>query len=94
MRNTLLSRVALVVLGVSLLTSCATQPAPPLDSWLAQSPPGFWMGIVHGLVAPLALLGSIFLDIRIYAFPNSGGWYDFGYVLGLFTSIGGSTAAR
>ena len=38
---------------------------------------------------------SLFKDgYRIYAFPNSGAWYDFGYLIGLTCWAGGSHAAR
>jgi hypothetical protein len=33
-------------------------------------PPGFLMGLVHGFISLFSLLGSLFLDIRIYGFPN------------------------
>jgi hypothetical protein len=71
------------------LASCAHQP---LQGVLAG--PGFFMGIVHGLVAPIALVASIFTDVRIYAFPNGGGWYDFGFLLGLSAWGGGAAASR
>jgi len=60
------------------LTSCATQPANQ-----SFDPPGFFSGLIHGLLIVFSLLASIFSDVRIYSFPNSGGWYDFGYVLGI-----------
>jgi len=60
----------------TLLTGCATQPAPGAG-------PGFLMGLLHGLIAPASLVGSFFWDIRIYAFPNAGLGYDFGFMLGL-----------
>lgn len=79
----------MVVAAFLLLTSCATQPGSYSSS------PGFFMGVLHGMLVPLSLIGSIFMDIRIYAFPNSGFFYDLGYVLGiLFLSnfiIGGAT---
>jgi hypothetical protein len=31
-------------------------------------------------------------DVRIYAFPNSGGWYDFGYLFGVAMFLGGCGA--
>ena len=72
-----------------LLTACATQGAPPAQPAV----PGFWMGLVHGAIAPLALIGHIFdHSIRIYAVPNSGGWYDFGFLLGLSVIWGGGSA--
>jgi len=67
-------------LGLALvLAGCATQPTPSGGDL-----PGFFSGIWNGFSAPFALIGSIFWDIRVYAFPNSGGWYDFGYFLGFW----------
>ena len=70
---------------VLVLSSCATQPDLNADD-----PPGFFMGFIHGLVSLFALIGSAFTDIRVYAFPNSGGWYDLGFVLGAALFYGGS----
>jgi hypothetical protein len=51
---------------------------------VAAGAPGFWAGLWHGLIFPLAWLVSLFTDkVAIYAVPNSGGWYDFGYFLGI-----------
>lgn len=62
-----------------LLSACASQPIPE-----AYNPPGFFSGLWHGLIVPFALIGHIFDDsVRIYAFPNSGGWYDIGFVIGI-----------
>ena len=45
---------------------------------------GFWYGLWHGMIAAWAFLISLFYDdIAIYAVYNNGGWYDFGYVLGI-----------
>ena len=70
--------ISITALCLVLLVGCATQPLP-----VAADPPGFFSGIFHALLLPLAFPGSIFLDIRIYAFPNSGFFYDLGYVIGL-----------
>ena len=41
--------------------------------------PGFWKGLWHGIIAPIAFIVSLFSDhVRIYALPNAGRWYDFG----------------
>jgi hypothetical protein len=76
----------LLLLPALVLAACATQPAPP-----AAGAPGFWLGLVHGLIAPLALILSLFEPVRIYAFPNAGGWYDLGYFLGIAGALGGGT---
>jgi hypothetical protein len=46
--------------------------------------PGFWAGLWHGFIFPVAWLVSLFVpSVAIYAVPNNGGWYDFGYFLGI-----------
>jgi hypothetical protein len=76
----------LIIAGVALLAACAEQPIPPVSS-----PPGFFSGLLHGAIAPFALVGSIFFDFRIYAFPNSGWFYDLGFLLGLGAVWGGGS---
>jgi len=49
------------------LTGCATQPPPDTTN-----PPGFFLGLVHGLIIVFSFIASLFTDCRIYAFPNSG----------------------
>ena len=67
--------------GALALTGCAaTQQA---DAVSAQSP-GFWLGLWHGFIFPVAWVVSLFVGkVAIYAVPNNGGWYDFGYFLGI-----------
>ncbi len=64
-----------------LATGCAaTQSATAV----APHAPGFWFGLWHGFIFPVAWCVSLFTDkVAIYSVPNSGGWYDFGYFLGI-----------
>ena len=78
----------LMFCAVALLASCATQPPPS-----AYDPPGFFSGLLHGFLIVFSLIASIFTEHRIYAFPNSGGWYDLGYVFGAASFLGGSGAS-
>lgn len=72
-----------------LLSACATQPVVEVASH-----PGFLRSLRHGAIAPLAFLGSLFSEgIAIHAFPNAGGWYDFGFLPGLTMRGGGGHAA-
>lgn len=72
------------------LVGCATQPMP-----VADGAPGFWWGLLHGLISFFALIGHLFdSDIRMYAYPNSGGWYDFGFFLGIASLGGGAASSR
>jgi hypothetical protein len=69
--------IAIVVLAV-MMTACANQPYAP------SSTPGFFLGLWHGFSTPISFVGSLLMDdVRIYAFPNSGRWYDFGFLIGL-----------
>lgn len=63
----------------TLLAACATQAPAGVEP----EAPGFLMGLVHGVIAPFAWVVSLFdPKTAIYAVPNNGGWYDFGFVLG------------
>src|SRR5262249_26439404 len=79
----------LLALGLFVASSYyATQQVPTVHK-----PPGFLMGLVHGFISLFALLGSLFLNIRIYGFPNSGVGYDVGFVLGAALFYGGIALA-
>jgi hypothetical protein len=78
-------RLPILVLAGLALAACATQPAPT-----GGDVPGFWLGLLHGAIAPLSLIMSLFRDVRLYAFPNAGGWYDLGFFLGIAGALGGS----
>jgi len=70
-----------IVLPACLTTACAATQDPHA---VAASAPGFWLGLWHGLIFPLAWIVSLFAhNVAIYAVPNNGGWYDFGYFLGI-----------
>jgi hypothetical protein len=70
-----------IALPACLHTACAATQAPAAVNAHA---PGFLAGLWHGLIFPLAWLVSLFAsNIAIYAVPNNGGWYDFGYFLGI-----------
>lgn len=64
-----------------LATGCAATQA---SDAVAKGAPGFWFGLWHGFIFPVAWIVSLFTDkVAVYAVPNSGGWYDFGYFLGI-----------
>ena len=74
-------RRALILAAALTLTACAATQAP---ATVAPAAPGFWLGLWHGFIFPVAWVVSLFMaDIAIYAVPNNGGWYDFGYFLGI-----------
>ena len=76
-------RFLMVIATTLLLSACAaTQTDAALAT--AATTPGFWLGVWHGFIFPVAFVVSLFIpDVAIYAVPNNGGWYDFGYFLGI-----------
>jgi hypothetical protein len=48
-------------------------------------PIGFFSGLFHGFIIIISFIGSLFFDdISIYAIYNNGGWYNFGYISGVY----------
>ena len=75
-------------IGVALLIAgCAGQPPPDTSG-----APGFFYGLLHGFLILIDFVIGLFSDVRIYAYPNSGGWYDFGFLLGASMFLGGGGA--
>jgi hypothetical protein len=82
---------ALLAVGLS---ACAAGPNPEVasaggDGVIA----GFWLGLWHGVIAPITLVVSLFTaDVSIYEVHNSGGWYDVGFFLGFGVLLGGGAS--
>lgn len=78
-----MNRKVFVAIGLALmLTACAD--VVPVTAPEGMSVPGFWYGLWHGLIAPIAFFVSLFdNDVAVYSVVNSGGWYDFGFLLGV-----------
>jgi hypothetical protein len=78
--------VSIGILMVLMVACTATQP----NTFPGGNIPGFWFGLWHGFIAPITFVISLFPnDLRIYAFPNAGLWYDFGFMLGISGFSGG-----
>jgi hypothetical protein len=72
--------LALIALAFALTACAATQAADAV----APGAPGFLLGLWHGFIFPVAWVVSLFVpSVAVYAVPNDGGWYDFGYFLGI-----------
>ncbi|MFL6849229.1 MAG: hypothetical protein ACJ8EH_00035 [Sphingomicrobium sp.] len=75
-----MKRLALLAIAL-MLSACAATQAPDA---VAPAAPGFLYGLWHGFIFPVAWIVSLFTDkVAVYAVPNNGGWYDFGYFLGV-----------
>jgi len=74
-----------------ILAGCATQMAGVVKP----EAPGFWLGLVQGFIAPVTFIVSLFShDVAVYAVPNNGAWYNFGFVLGIGGFAGGASQTR
>ena len=88
-----MKRALLLVAATLLLTACVATEAP---SAVSPTAPGFLLGVWHGFAFPVTFILSLFTDdISIYAVPNNGHWYDFGYFVGVcFLGVGARTTKR
>ena len=65
---------------ILLLTSCTAGNA----QFSPESPAGFWYGLWHGVISVIMLIVHVFNEsVGVYEINNSGGWYDFGFLLGV-----------
>ena len=82
--------LALVLILVLAACSAGANPevgSPHVDGGVA----GFWMGLWHGLIAPITFVISLFRDsVNIYEVHNSGNWYNLGFLLGAMMFFGSS----
>ena len=84
-------RLFSVVGAAALLAGCA---APGNPAVALPGTPGFWQGLWHGMIFPVTFFVSLFNhSVGVYAAVNDGGWYNFGFFLGIGMSMGGSARA-
>ena len=88
MKNSnLLKWLFFAVIAVFLLSSCAAG-----NEKFDIDPAGFWMGLWHGFISLVTFIISLFNDnVAIYEANNNGGWYNFGFILGIAIFYGGSS---
>lgn len=86
--------IVAVLLLLLVMTGCAAGPnvqegvAPP-DGGVA----GFWLGLWHGVIAPITFVVSLFSEtVNVYEVHNNGGWYNLGFILGAGVLLGGGGA--
>ena len=87
-----ISLVMLVVLALVLLAGCAPGPNQ-LRGSAGESGvvAGFWRGLWNGIIAPVTFIISLFTPkVQMYDVHNNGGWYNFGFILGMSIIFGGS----
>jgi hypothetical protein len=88
-KKTLIILFLFIVLAI---ISCTAGPNELANAIMKEGEPsGFWLGLWHGFIAPVTFIISLFKDtISIYEVYNNGGWYDFGFMIGIMVIGGGS----
>ena len=92
------TQINYVVIGIGMivlltLTGCADHVE--FTKAAEMTPVGFWYGLWHGMILPFAWVVSLFnSDVAIYAMYNNGGWYDFGFALGVGSLSRGLNSLR
>lgn len=82
--------IILALAAVMLIAGCAADNEMYVDK-----PAGFWAGLWHGLICFVAFIISLFTDkVGIYEVNNTGGWYNFGFILGAMIALGGGSRAN
>ena len=91
-----LAKSCLIFLLLAVLFAGCAVVSPHVEDCITSNPYGFWGGLCHGMILPFSWIGSLFDDkTAIYAYNNNGGWYDFGFVLGVVAlSIGISDSIK
>jgi hypothetical protein len=85
-RYNLTSRKLLIIPLLLLLTACSAGDV----QFAQETPADFWYGIWHGIISMIALIIHIFNgSVMVYEVNNNGGWYDFGFLLGVIFVWGG-----
>ena len=80
-----------LVAALLLLAACAQQ----VPDAVRPGAPGFLLGLWHGFIFPVSwFLSLVMPDVAVYAVPNDGGWYDFGYFLGIVVFGVGARRSR
>lgn len=88
MKNLILGMSLFLLCG--LLARCVPGDGTSDTGHLA----GFWWGLWHGIILVFSFIYSLFSDnVTIYEVHNNGGWYNFGFILGVTLTIGGGSSA-
>jgi len=86
------------ILVIVLLSSFMGCAAGPNELENEEKPEGdvagFFQGLWHGIISLVTLIISLFNEnVSVYEVYNNGGWYDFGFILGMMIIYGGGGGA-
>lgn len=90
----LLSLTVFVLFALFFFSACAE--VQQIETCKTGHTYGFFGGLWHGIIAPVSFVLSLFIDdIAVWAVNNNGGWYSFGFLLGVGSlGFGGHKASR
>ncbi len=81
--------LGLVIAATAIVSGCAAGD----PRFTSETPAGFWQGLWHGIIAVIAFIISLFSDkVTLYEADNTGGWYNFGFLIGTICVWGSSGA--
>lgn len=94
MKTKFILLTSITIIALLFFSSCAE--VQHIDSCRTGHTYGFWGGLWHGIIAPVSFVFSLFSDhIAVWAVNNNGGWYSFGFLIGIGgLGFGGSKASR
>jgi len=82
-------KLSVVILGLFILI-IVTSSCAPGNTRFDEKPAGFWAGLWHGIICVITFIISLFSkSVAMYEVSNSGGWYNFGFLLGASIALGG-----
>ena len=85
--------VVTLALVLVMLAGCAPGPNE-LAGTNTVKPAGFWLGLWHGIIAPVTFVISLFnKEVQMYEVHNMGAWYNLGFLLGMSIIFGGGGAS-
>ena len=77
--------IAAIATALMCLMACAPGPNALANTSNARGyVPGFWYGLWNGIISPVTFIISLFNSrVQMYEVHNNGGWYNFGFILGI-----------
>lgn len=88
------SLILFMILALLVFSSCAE--VQNVEACKVGHTYGFFGGLWHGIIAPIAFVISLFKDnVAVWAVNNNGSWYTFGFLIGVGSlGFGGHKASR
>ena len=86
LHNQRLLKASVLVIFFAILTACTAGG----DQFTQLELAGFWYGLWHGAISIISMIIHLFnQNVLVYEVNNVGGWYDFGFLLGVIMVWGG-----